>query len=227
MVPVAGGVQIPFWRRVERVIGAGRCETAVAIGMTFVVEELVLWRAPVDRVVLLGAAVEDAGVALRGELPVELQVEVAVLVGADDVVGWLALRQGAVLDVPFRRQALALVAAPAGGGGSVEKELPAGLLLRVGERVGRGGGLAGLLLALRGRDGEEERRGRDGECKWTTVHWRGVKVRLSWPRWRDVARPLHAPAVGGRQRLSGLLRVHRGDEALRVIGPEALEQLLA
>src|SRR3954465_326014 len=218
---------MPLGCRVERVVGSGRRQTAVAIGVALIVEELVLRRAPVDRVVLLGAAVEDPGVALRGELPVELQVEVAVLVGADDVVGWLALRQGAVLDVPFRRQALRLVAAPTGGGGSVEEELPAGLLLGGGESIGSGGGLARLLLALRGREGEEERRGRDGECKWATVHWRGVKVRLSWPRWRDVARPLHAPAVGGRQRLSGLLRVHRGDEALRVIGPEALEQLLA
>src|SRR3954467_13428099 len=142
---------MPLGCRVERVVGSGRRQTALAVRMALVVEELVLGRAPVDRVVLLGAAIEDPGVALGRELPVELQVEVAVLVGADDVVGWLALRQGARADVPFRRQALRLVAAPTGGGGCVLEELPAGLLLGGGESVGSGGGLADLRLPQRGR----------------------------------------------------------------------------
>jgi len=56
----------------DGVRGTGAGEARLVIRALDVVEQLVLGRAPVDVVVLLGAAVEDAAVAGLADLPAEL-----------------------------------------------------------------------------------------------------------------------------------------------------------
>src|SRR3954470_10236270 len=139
--------------------------------MTPVVEELILRRTPVDRVVLLRAAVKDARIALGRQLPIDLELEIGVLVGRDEVLCRLALRERPVFDVPLRRHALRLVAAPTGERASVEEELPAGFLFGGRECIRRGGGcLPRLLLS-----GEGDREGEGDESCQASRHQRVVK----------------------------------------------------
>src|SRR5437867_4290286 len=110
--------------------------------MALVVEQLILGRAPVDVVVLFRPAIEDAGVAHGREPPIESEVEVGVFVGGDDVVRPDGFGERSVLDVPRRRNALRLVAAPPVRRGPVEGKLPPGGAL----------GLLGLLRVYRGNE---------------------------------------------------------------------------
>src|ERR1700733_2273738 len=76
-VPMIERVHDTGGRRIQREVGAGGRETALAVLGIRVIEQLVLRRAPVDVVVLARAAVEDTAVAGLANLPLELELEVA------------------------------------------------------------------------------------------------------------------------------------------------------
>src|SRR5579864_1423975 len=71
---------------VEGVIRPGSRERALAILGVGVIEQLVLGCTPVDVVVLTRAAVEDAAVAGFADLPLELELEVAIAPRRDEIV---------------------------------------------------------------------------------------------------------------------------------------------
>src|SRR6266496_1334002 len=99
--------------------------------MPGVVEELVLGRAPIDVVVLLGSTVEHSRVSAGRELPVERELEVSELIARDDVVGAAFLGERAVHNVPGGGEGLLLVAAKRSGTASIEQWAPTrGALIR-------------------------------------------------------------------------------------------------
>src|SRR5947207_3756490 len=135
-VPLVGGLHDTGRRRIERVVGASRSQPALAVGMAGVVEQLVLRRAPVDVVVLLGAAIENAGIATRTQLPVQRELKVSELVLGDDVLDGTGFRQYTVDDMPARRHCRTLVSAPGSGTGSVEERAPPRRALVSGQTSG-------------------------------------------------------------------------------------------
>src|SRR5258708_19882897 len=68
-----------------------------------VVDDLILRRHMPHHVVALGDAVEDAGVAVRFDLPFERQLEIGDLAGRDDVAGLADARERAVDAPPATR----------------------------------------------------------------------------------------------------------------------------
>src|SRR5579883_2679287 len=75
-VPLTRTLHDPRRRRVQPVVRSGGGQAALAVRRVGVVQQLVLGSTPVDVVVLLGRAVEDAGVASRGDLPLQGELEV-------------------------------------------------------------------------------------------------------------------------------------------------------
>src|SRR5688572_9288716 len=84
-VPLAGSLEVPGRRGVQRISGPGAGEPGLVVFAADVVEQLIFRRRPVDVALLLGAAIEDAAVAGVADLPVHLELEVAELVPRDDV----------------------------------------------------------------------------------------------------------------------------------------------
>ena len=86
---------------------------------------------------VVGDVEHDAAVAGLGDVVLERQLEPVVLVGGDDVAGVVGVDagQGAVLDLPAGPHAVVLEVVPAVERLAVEEELPAGLLLLIGESV--------------------------------------------------------------------------------------------
>ena len=84
--------------------------------------------------------IHDAAVAGLGDVVIELQLEPVVFVGGDDVAGVVRIDadERAVLHLPARADAFLLEIVPAVEVLAVEKELPSGGLLGVGERVDLG-----------------------------------------------------------------------------------------
>ena len=82
VVPPADRFQVAGGRRIERVRRPRRRQSRLVVGGLVVVEQLVLGRAPVDVVVLLGAAIKDPRVARLADPPLELELEVAELIPA-------------------------------------------------------------------------------------------------------------------------------------------------
>src|SRR6185369_4806863 len=99
-------------RRIQGVCSAGRGQPALSVWVICVVEELILRRAPIDVVVLLGSVIENSGVAALRELPVERELEVSVLVTRDDVVDAPVLGERAVNDAPSGGSILSFVYSP-------------------------------------------------------------------------------------------------------------------
>ncbi len=132
-LPSAGGGEL--------VEGAGGVHVGGGDAVAGVVEDLVLRAGLPGGFVQLGDVEADARVAVGGGLPFELELEIGVLVGGDDV----GRRAGdgldaAVFDGPAGGGELfLLVAAPALGGFAVEEELPARGGFGGGE-LGEGGG---------------------------------------------------------------------------------------
>src|ERR1700752_3438124 len=62
LVPLANWLLVSGRRRIERVGGARAGQPCLVAGALLIVEQLILRRGPVDPVVLLGAAIEDAAV---------------------------------------------------------------------------------------------------------------------------------------------------------------------
>ena len=79
-VPVADRFEMSGWRRVQSIRGARAGEPRLVVVGLDVVEELILGCAPVNVVVLLGAAIEDPAVARLADLPIHLELEIAELV---------------------------------------------------------------------------------------------------------------------------------------------------
>src|SRR5438105_13902898 len=102
--------------------------------MSGVVEQLVLGSAPIDVIVLLGAAVENPGVATRAQFPVERELEVSELVAGDDVVDGARFCQYAIDDAPAGGHGLLLVSAPGSSARSIEERAPAAGALFSGQR---------------------------------------------------------------------------------------------
>src|SRR5207247_6184746 len=86
LVPLTRGFHDASGRRIQPVVRSGRGEARLAVGMPGVVEDLHLRSSPVNGVVVLARPVEDAGVAIRGDLPFERQVEGLELLGGGYVV---------------------------------------------------------------------------------------------------------------------------------------------
>src|SRR5216110_722069 len=84
-VPLIRRLHDPSRRRIERVVSTRGGQPALTVRMTGVVEKLILGRAPVDVVIILGAAIKNTRVAGRAEFPIERQLEVSELVSRDDV----------------------------------------------------------------------------------------------------------------------------------------------
>src|SRR5438034_5813192 len=76
LVPLTRGFHDASGRRIQPVVRSGRGEARLAVGMPGVVEDLHLRSTPVNGVVVLARPVEDAAVAIRGDLPFERQLEV-------------------------------------------------------------------------------------------------------------------------------------------------------
>src|SRR5205814_5510248 len=106
------------------VIRPGGGQPALTVRMPGVVQQLILGSAPVDVVVLLGAAIENTGVATRTQLPVERELKVAELIFGDDVVHRSGFGEDAVDDPPTSRHRLGLVTAPCIGVCAVEERAP-------------------------------------------------------------------------------------------------------
>src|SRR5206468_4528268 len=101
------------------------------------------------------------------------KVEVGVFVGGDDVVRPDGFGERSVLDVPRRRNALRLVAAPPVRRGPVEEKLPPGGALGVGEGVvGLGARMSSGLLAMDRHDEYEEGNRQRGETNRRPEHRR-------------------------------------------------------
>src|SRR5688500_14848335 len=91
--------------RVHAVHGAGMAVgTVAAVGVAFVVEDLVFDAGPVRGFLILAGAVEHAAVAARGDLPFEAQVEVAVRAVADQVAAGRRSGESTVHDRPTRHR---------------------------------------------------------------------------------------------------------------------------
>src|SRR6267142_1843652 len=80
LVPFADRLHGVSRRHIQLVGGARQMVGPLVVGGLDVVEELILGRAPVDVVVLLGAPVEDAAVPRLADLPLQFELEVAELV---------------------------------------------------------------------------------------------------------------------------------------------------
>src|SRR5207248_1211976 len=96
----------------------------------------IFYRAPVNVLVLFGAAIKDSAVAGVANLPVDLQLEIAELLFADDVLNASFFRQRAVADGPPCGDRGGLVPAPSIQGLSVKQRLPSGCALRA-DRLAR------------------------------------------------------------------------------------------
>src|SRR5436190_3625348 len=79
MVPLAGRLHDLLGRRIDGIDRAGRGERVLAVAVLVVVGDLVLGAGLVGGAPRLGDAVHDAAVAARGDLPVDLELEVAEL----------------------------------------------------------------------------------------------------------------------------------------------------
>ena len=87
--------------RDEIVVGAGEAVGAVlGVGVAVVVEDLVFGRGVVDALFGFEAAVEDAAVAFGGDLPVDGELEVGVLVVGDEVAALCRAGEFAIDDGP-------------------------------------------------------------------------------------------------------------------------------
>src|SRR6267143_167554 len=104
--------------------------------MTRVVEKLILGCAPVDVVVIFGAAIEDTRVATRAQLPIEGQFEVSEPVLRQEVTNRPCLGQRAMDDLPAGGQCGLLITSPGRGAGSVEERPPTACPLLGGQRGG-------------------------------------------------------------------------------------------
>src|SRR3954451_18223362 len=156
---------------VERSGGPVAVLAHLRVGMPLVVQDLHL--VPDTRVTRAAGRfrnqVLEAAVAAGCELPLERQLEVAVLAGGDDVTAdsWL-LALGALLDgavdtrPPGGREGGRVVAAPPLGGLAVEQQLPSRRLFRCGEGIWRNS--TGLCL----REGMGSADDADGQgcCRW-------------------------------------------------------------
>ena len=124
LVPLADRLQVSGRGGIQRVRGAGRCEPRLVVGRFGIVEELVFRRAPVDVVVLFGAAIEDSAVAAFGNLPFELELEIVELVLRHEVARRFVVGDRPVGDMPARRDRLGLVAPPTVERFAVEERAP-------------------------------------------------------------------------------------------------------
>src|SRR3954452_10465845 len=125
----------PLWfgarrRRIERVGGSRTRQRRLVIVGLLVVEQLVFGAAPVDMLVFLGAAIEDAGVSAFADLPFERKLEVAEIVLRHEVGDACVLEERAVDDLPSIRYLVGLVPAPGLERGAVEQGLPVAGVLR-------------------------------------------------------------------------------------------------
>ena len=94
------GLRGVLGRRVEVVHRSREVVVLLVVGRVHVVEQLILRRAPVDLVELVGAAIEHAAVAGVADVPLELELEIAELLLRRDVVGVAVLLQHAVRRSP-------------------------------------------------------------------------------------------------------------------------------
>jgi hypothetical protein len=102
--------------------------------MARIVEDLV-FRPRMPRELLGGGdAVDDAAVAVRCDLPVEAQFEVAILLGGHQIAALAVEHQLAVDGAPSSRRRLRLVAAPPGQRRAVKEQFPALRLFLRGQR---------------------------------------------------------------------------------------------
>src|SRR5437867_10425119 len=159
-VPLTRGFHDVSGRRIQPVVRSGRGEARLAVGMPGVVEDLHLRSTPVNGVVVLARPVEDAAVAIRGDLPFERQLEVLELLGGDDVGRPADPRERAVHHLPSRWQGVHLPPPPAGSGLAVEQKPPPGGALGGRERVER------RLRAGGGRQRHDKAGHEQGYSRW-------------------------------------------------------------
>src|SRR5581483_6349766 len=130
------GFEVAGRRRVHRIRGAGAREPRLVVGAVDVVEQLVFGGTPVDVVVFLGAAIEDARVAGVADLPFELELEVAELVFRHEIADRPVLRQRSIADPQSWRGSGGLVPAPGVERRAVEEDARAGGRRRMRRRSG-------------------------------------------------------------------------------------------
>ncbi len=134
VIPFSNGVGGVFVGRADFVGGAGFL-AGLQAAFPVVVDELAFDAGFPAGVVGFIAAVDDAGVSLGGEFPIELEFEVIELgVGFDIAETWRDAGEDAILGFPAGKRFL-LIGVPAGGGLSVEEELPTRGFLGVGKDV--------------------------------------------------------------------------------------------
>ena len=128
MVPLAGRLHDLLGRRIDGIDRAGRGERVLAVAVLVVVEDLVLGAGLVGGAPRLGDAVHDAAVAARGDLPVDLELEVAELLDRADVAALAVEHQDAVGHLPGVGGLVLLVPLPAVQGLAVEERIKAVLV---------------------------------------------------------------------------------------------------
>src|SRR5215469_958943 len=142
-VPVVVRVRHAGRHTVEGEGGPGSREGALAVLGVGIIEQLIFGRTPVDVVVLARASIEDTAVARLADLPLELELEIAVRPARHQVIHLAVLVEHTSLDVPAIWQtALGRVLPPAAPVGStviLEQRVPAaGARARGVGRAGRG-----------------------------------------------------------------------------------------
>src|SRR5690606_10449452 len=134
-VPLPGGADDAARRGIEAVARTGARQRIPAVRVPRVVEHLHLRGTLVDPFVSLLGAVEDAAVTAGADLPLERELEVAVLRLRDDVAARTDTCERAVPDGPAFGELGAVIPAPAVERPAVEKQDPARPALGVRQRV--------------------------------------------------------------------------------------------
>ena len=210
LVPLAGRARSVGRGRVEIVERACAVRREARVGVAGVVEKLHLQPRLPRRLqpVRLLDVVEDAAVAARGHLPLELQVEVFVAAGAHEVAagrGARCERERSVFYAPRARRVGAAVALPAAQRLPVEEAHPA-----IG--VGQGGGwLHRARPTAGGEQGQREKKSdrvigvkrRRREAWNIGAYWHEIV----FIRWRTS--PSAVAASAGTRGLPGIHRASR------------------
>ena len=106
-------------------IGGGRSsKAAVTVGGIGIVEQLILGGAPVNAIVIVRAAVENAAVAALTDFPFHFQLEVRKGHARDQITDRALLREDALVEMPAARELIGFPTAPLAGVIGLQQRTP-------------------------------------------------------------------------------------------------------